>query len=330
MLEWDQLRYMLAIHRGGSMQAAAAELRVDRATVVRRLDALEAALGARVFERRRDGCTLTRAGLEIIETVQGIEQATTALAARVSGEDKRPQGLVTITVPEFFAAKVLAPALPRFAELYPGITLEVRTGHSFLNLARGEADIALRNRRPDHQNLVARRVGLVGIALYASEAYVADHPAFDGTLAGHTVTLFDETLRGMPGAAWLETQIAKAHVVMRCNEILPLLAAVKTGTGIGYLPCITAHDEPDLRPLPPGLIGQPEIFLITHRDLRGRARVRAVYDFLVRLCTERAADLSGAAVAKTLGDRVLKALSHPASSPRPEDLTRAPPESSPA
>src|SRR5688572_18496479 len=79
VLEWDQLRYMLAVHRGGSMQAAAAELRVDRATVVRRLDALEAALGARLFERRRDGCTLTPAGLEIIETVRGIEQATTSL-----------------------------------------------------------------------------------------------------------------------------------------------------------------------------------------------------------------------------------------------------------
>jgi DNA-binding transcriptional LysR family regulator len=325
MLEWDQLRYMLAIHRGGSLQAAAAELRVDRATVVRRLDALETALGARLFERRRDGCTLTPAGLEIIETIKGIELATTALAARVSGEDKRPQGVVTVTVPEFFAVKVLCPALPRFAELYPGITLEIETGHSFANLARGEADIALRNRRPDHQSLVARRVGLVGIALHASESYLTAHP-YDGKLSGHSVILFDESLRGMPGAAWLETQVAGARVVMRSNEIIPLVAATSAGAGIGYLPVIAAHGEPVV-PLAPGLIGRPEIFLITHRDLRGRARVRATYDFIVRLCTERAADLAGTAVTALHGDCQLRELTQPASPTTPEGLSVVLPQS---
>jgi DNA-binding transcriptional LysR family regulator len=330
MLEWDQLRYMLAIHRGGSMQAAALELRVDRATVLRRLDALETALGARLFERRRDGCTLTKAGLEIIETVRGIELAATSLSARVNGEDKRPEGVVNITVPEFFAAKILCPALLRLNELYPGIAIEISSGHTFLNLAGGEADIALRNRRPDHNSLVARRVGLVGIALYASEAYLEKHGNPRGNFAGHNMILFDESLRGMPGAAWIEEQLSRAHVLMRSNEILPLVAATRAGAGIGSLPVIAAHGEPGLVPLAPGLIGQPEIFLVTHRDLRSRARVRAVYDFIVRLCTERAAELSGAAIAEQLGDRVVRGLMRPASDPTPADLSADRPDSSPA
>ena len=111
MLEWDHLRVVLAVHRGGSMQAASQLLSIDRATVLRRLDSLEARLGARLFERRRDGCVLTRAGLEIIATAEGIEQAMTALEHRVHGEDRRAEGVVTVTVPEFFAVKVLVPAL---------------------------------------------------------------------------------------------------------------------------------------------------------------------------------------------------------------------------
>ena len=87
------------------------------------------------------------------------------------------------------------------------------------------------------------------------------------------------------------------------NEILPLLHAVKSGAGIGCLPAIAAEDDPDLMPLPPGIIGKPEIFLITHRDLRGRARVRVVFDFIVRLCAERAPELAGVAIAERLGDR---------------------------
>lgn len=303
MLEWDYLRVVLAVHRGGSMQAAAEQLHIDRATVLRRLDALETRLGAKLFDRRRDGCTLTRSGLDIIGTIEGIAEAMTALENRVGGEAKRAEGLVTVTVPEFFAVHVLLPELPRLRAAHPGLTIEVRTGHGFLNLARGEADIALRNRRPDHNSLVARRVGTVAIALYASRSYLAARGAPQGSFAGHDLVLFDESLAGMPGAAWMTGQIGGAHVALRSNEILPLVAAARSGAGIAMLPAITAARDAELEPVAPGIIGKPEIFLITHRELRRRARVRVVFDFIVRLCIERAADLVGTAVAERFGDR---------------------------
>jgi len=254
----------------------------------------------------------------------------TALAHRVGGEDKRVEGLVTVTVPEFFAVKVLAPALARLRTAHPGISVEIRTGHGFLNLARGEADIALRNRRPDHNSLVARRVGSVAIALYAARDYLGARGTPAGTdFRGHDLVLFDDSLSGMPGFRWVEKQATGAHVVMRSNEILPLLAAARSGAGIAYLPAIAAHGEPDLVALAPGIIGRPEIFLITHRDLRSRARVRVVFDFIVRLCTESAAALSGKAIAEIFGDR-LAGDDVSGSPPKPQAPSRARTGSSPA
>ena len=327
MLEWDHLRVVLAVHRGGSMQSAAEFLGIDRATVLRRLDALEARLGVRLFDRRRDGCTLTRAGLAIIGTVEGIAEALTGLEHRVGGEDTRAEGLVTVTVPEFFAVKVLAPALPRLRKTHPGISVEVSTGHGFLNLARGEADIALRNRRPDHNTLVARRVGTVAIGLFAAPRYLAERGRPDGDFTGHDLVLFDESLAGMPGYQWMEERTGTAHVALRSNEILPLLAAARAGLGIAFLPVVAAHGESDLEPVAPGIVGLPEIFLITHRDLRRRARVRVVFDFIVRLCSEQAAILSGKAIADRFGDRLPAPGLSPGSPPRPAGPSRARPES---
>ena len=304
MLEWDNLRFVLAIKRGGSMQAAAQALGVDRGTVLRRLDALEAQLNARLFDRRSDGCVLTRAGLSIIATLEGVEDALTSLEKRVTGGDARPEGVVSVALPEFYAVKLLAPALKRFHAAYPGITLDVRTGHGFLNLARGEADIACRNRRPEHNTLVARRVGYGAMALYASRGYLEKHgPPKDGDFAGHSLLLFDETLAGFPGSDWVEARLKGAHVIMRTNEMMPLLTGAKEGAGLAFLPALATRGEPDLSPVWPGILSMTDCFLVTRRDLRQQARVRAVFDFIVRLCTECAGDISGAAVAETFGDR---------------------------
>jgi DNA-binding transcriptional LysR family regulator len=304
MLHWDNLRIVLAVKRGGSMHAAAEALGVDRATILRRLDALEAQLGARLFERRREGCVLTRAGLGIIGTIEGVADALTALENRVGGEDQRPEGAVCLAIPEFFAVKLLAPAITRFQAAYPGITLEVRTGHGFLNLARGEADIALRNRRPDHNSLVSRRVGVGAMALFAARRYLDAHGAPEnGNLAGHQLLLFDDSLVGFPGSQWVEERTKEAHVAMRSNEIMPLLAAARAGVGIAFLPVMAAHGEPDLASVAPGILARLDLILVTHRDLRRRARVRAVFDFIVRLCVENAAAISGASIAEAFGDR---------------------------
>ncbi len=297
MSDWDHLRIVLSVHRKGSMQAAAEDLGIDRATVLRRLDALESRLNASLFDRRHDGCFLTEAGHAIIATVEGIEQAMAAIDHRVSGSDRENEGTVSVAMPEFLAAKLLVPELPRFTKLHPGITLEVFSGNSMMNLARGEADIALRNRKPDYNSLVSRRAGAAGLGFFASQDYLASRGDPADGLAGHDFVLFDSTLANVPSFGQMEDMARQGRIVMRSNEIMPMVAAAKAGLGLAFLPCIAAHGEAGLELVAPGIVAEREMFLVTRRELLKRARVRLVFDFIVRICAENSVALFGKPVA---------------------------------
>ena len=294
MVEWDHLRIVLAIHRSGSMAAAALSLNIDRATVLRRLDALENSLKSRLFDRRSDGCSLTEAGRGIIEQVIGVEHAMTALSYRVEGEDRRAEGTVRLAAPEFLLEHIVAPAIPALRKLYPGLTLDLLTDHASLDMARGEADVAIRFRRPVNDALVARRVGTAAVGLFAARSYLEARGAPPGgDLTGHDVLLLEGAFLQMPAMGWLLPQMGNVRVAARCNEVVPLLRAVRAGAGIACLPVIAAHGDEALAAVPPGIVGRCDVYLATHRDLRGRARVRAVFDFIVRLFGQKAALLSG-------------------------------------
>jgi len=298
LIDWDLMRVVLAIHRRGSMASAADLLQIDRATVLRRLDALEAQLESRLFERRPDGCVLTPAGRNIIGLVEGVEQAMTALELRVEGDDRRAEGTVVIAAPYFLIEHVIAPALPTVRAAYPALDLELKADFDSLDLARAEADIALRFSRPVHESIVARRAGSVAIGLFASEGYVRErgHPK-DGDLTGHDLLLLDGQLGHLPCMGWPLAQLGAARVVLRSDEPGPLAVAAAAGTGIACVPAIAALTAPGLVALAPGIVGRADIYLATHRDLRSRARVKSVFDMLARVFTQRAADLSGVALA---------------------------------
>jgi DNA-binding transcriptional LysR family regulator len=294
MIDWDSLRVVLAIHRGGSMAAAADALGIDRATVLRRLDALEARLKSRLFQRRSDGCVLSPAGRNIIGLVEGVEQAMTALAHRAESEDGAAEGLVTVAAPEFLVTSVLAPAVTTLASLHPGLTLDFRCDFSAVDLARGEADIALRFVRPAREAIVARRVGSLAVALYASQKYLDEAGTpLDGKYEGHRFLLIEGPLGQIPAMGWLLAQMQGAHTAMRSTEVAPLVASAKAGAGIACVPVLAASEIGDLVLVPPGVIGRCDMYLATHRDLRSRARVRSAYDFIVRILGHHAAGLSG-------------------------------------
>lgn len=297
MIDWDLMRVVLAIHRRGSMAGAAELLRIDRATVLRRLDALEAQLQSRLFERRPDGCMLTPAGRNIIGLVEGVEQAMTALELRVEGDDRRAEGTVRIAAPHFLIEHVVAPALPVVRASYPALDVELKVDFDSLDLARADADIALRFSRPAHESIVARRAGSVAIGLFASDAYLRERglPS-NGNLAGHDLLLLDGQLGHLPCMGWPLAQLGSASVALKSDEPGPLVAAAVAGTGIACVPVIAALASPTLRVLAPGIVGRADIFLATHRDLRSRARVKSVFDMLARVFTRRAADLNGASL----------------------------------
>jgi DNA-binding transcriptional LysR family regulator len=300
-MDWDHLRIVLAIRDGGSLQGAAERLSLDRATVIRRLGALEAGLGARLFDRRSSGCVLTPAGEAIIDSVETISAEVTALSNRVGGDAKRAEGNVTVAMPEFLASALVVPALPRLRESHPDLTLTIITGYAMVNLAQGGADIAIRNQRPDHNTLVARRLIPGGIAFFASRAYLADRGAPGGEgFTGHDVIVPEPAALSLPLFGNAAALASQGRAILRVSESATALAAAKAGLGLALLPCAATLGETELLPVRPGLVARPEGFLVTHRDLRRQGRVRAVADFLGRLIAENAARLSGKDIAERL------------------------------
>jgi DNA-binding transcriptional LysR family regulator len=239
-VEWGDLRFFLAAARAGSLGAAARELGVEHTTVSRRLAALEETLGSKLFVRTPDGLTLTAAGREVVPLAENVERTTQAIARTTSAHDARIEGTVRVTTSEAFSGFLVK----HFAELrarHPALVIEVLTGNQALDLARGEADIAIRIMKTTQRELIVRKIMDAGWSIYASDGYLAargrptrlDTPR---ALAGHDVVGFDDAMSGVPGAEWLEAHSAGANVVMRGNSLVSVVNAILAGFGISVVP----------------------------------------------------------------------------------------------
>jgi DNA-binding transcriptional LysR family regulator len=293
-MQWDHLRIVLAIHRGGSMQAAAESLRMDRSTVLRRLDSIEADLGERLFVRGSEGCIPTSRGDEVAGTAKSIEAAMSSLGQRVKAKQTEVKGVVTVSVPSFVAARILAPAMPRFVAQHPGIELRVLATNQHVNIASGEADIGLRNRWPEQESLIARKAAEVAYGFYASRDYLAKRGVPDGSFAGHDLLLLDESLATMLGYDRMRELAATGQIVMRSTDILALVVAAEAGTGIAFIPSLATNGSTSLTGVWPGVCGGlRDVFLVAHQEMRDQKHIRSVYDFLIALCGECADVFAG-------------------------------------
>jgi len=296
MPDWNDLRYFLAIAREGTLAAAARALEVDATTVGRRLAALEEELNSKLFDRTPAGLTLTDAGRGIRSAVEEMEAAALAVERRASGEDARLEGVVRITLTEAFAVNVLLPRFMPFRERHPGIQVQFLTDYGALDLARREADIAVRLTRPQEDTLVARKVGEIAIAPYASEGYLERRGLPDPAngFAGHDVIGYVDAAAKWPEARWLTESAPGAHVAVRCNSVLSVVASSVAGLGVGVMPCLSGDQEPGLRRVAPLVSSlRRDIWLVVHQDLQHNARVRATLHFLAELIHRSRPLLSG-------------------------------------
>src|SRR6266478_5030445 len=158
-MEWDDLKYFLAVARAGSLADSAHSLKTSPATVGRRIAALETRLGARLFDRKQTGYTLTESGEAILSKAEEVEEAVLSVERETLGRDLRANGRVRLATSDELAATLIAPHFSEFRRLYPNILLEVVGRLDLANLSRREADVSLRTARPEHGNLVARRAG---------------------------------------------------------------------------------------------------------------------------------------------------------------------------
>lgn len=280
-MDWDHLRFVLAVAEAGGVSAAARALHVDAGTVSRRLDALEAQLRCKLFHRTRRGLTPTAAGAKLIAPAQRIAGEIRRLDFELSAEDRGLAGPVVVTATEAIAAGFLAPILPALHARHPGIAVEIVTDIRALDLARREADIALRLVRPRLGDLVARRLGDVGYGLYASPAYLEarGEPELRSQCAGHVLIDWPLDYTIIPQVPWLRRHAAAAPVAMRSGSALARLGACANGLGLALLPCILADGDPRLRRITAATLPPvQELWLVTHRDLARVARVRVVLE----------------------------------------------------
>lgn len=291
MIAWDDLRALLAVHRGRSLAAAGRALGIDATTVGRRLGALEQALGARLFERTPEGLSPTEAGRRAVALAERTDEGVTALEREVGGADARVEGPVRLTAGDGLLVNVLVPALPGLLARHPGLRLELFAGTRAYDLARREADVAVRLFRPREPSLIATRLAQVGYGLYAAPAYLGRRgaPARAADLAGHDLLGFDASLDRTPEMRWLRARAGEDRFVLRCSTTPALVAACRAGLGIMACAARIAAAEPGLaRVLPRVALPAREVWAVYHPDLRGSARVGAVLDWLA--ATLRAAE----------------------------------------
>jgi len=279
--EWSDYRYFLAVARAGSLSAAARRLRVNQSTVGRRLASLEAAAGARLFDRTPEGFVLTPAGESVRADVERLEDGFLAVERRLEGGDARVAGTVRLATTEAFAVMFVVPHLKALKARHPELSIDLLTGIQPVDLARREADLAVRLGIPPKQpNLVVRRIGTVEFALYAAKSYLAarGRPNLRTSLRGHTVVGYGGEMATVPIARWINENRGDAEVAFRANTISAVVEAVAAGLGLGVLPC--GLGDRLLVRVRSATLGASPIWTIVHEDLARTARVRAVLEFL--------------------------------------------------
>lgn len=285
MFDWDDLRYFVAVARHQSTLAAARALGVNQSTVQRRLAELERKTGQQFVKRLPTGYTLTPAGEALLPYAQQVAQAVSAVEQHIEAARRDVVGVIRLTCPEPLVPGITRAAiLDRFHARYPGLRVEFVMSDKYLDLAKGDVDVALRSGDTDDNALIGRKIADSLWAVYASHKYIARRGQPDSVEAMemHDLVGFDETMPSHRATQWLRKIAPHGRLVARSNSVLGLLYSVKAGVGIAPLPTAIADADPELvRVLGP----IPELTriwrILTTQELRRTPRVSAFFDFIV-------------------------------------------------
>jgi len=290
-MNWDDLRTALAIRRGGTLSAAARSLGINQTTAARRLERLESALGARLFDRIDGRMVPTDAGRPALDRAAAMDEVAAGVAAETRDADAAAAGTVRLTSLPSFITGYLAPRLAEFTDRHPAVTVELVGASDNLHLGRREADLAVRYSRPATGNLRARRIGVVGYAGYASRDLVADTAR---PLADLPWATYDEAFAALPEQRWLEDRIRPARRPASASDVPTLLALARHSAGAAVLPCFMADGVADLvRLTGPEPVVRREIWLLSHPDLRAVRRIAALADWLATVAARDRDRLDG-------------------------------------
>jgi DNA-binding transcriptional LysR family regulator len=282
-MDWDNARIFLAIYRVGTLRGAAEQLKIDQATVGRRLAAMEQSLDARLFLRTSSGYVATPAGELAVNAIERMEQGAEQLLRQTQGIDERLCGVVRLAATDTTARHFLIDAIQKLHSRHPDIRVVLTTSTEVSNLTRREADLAVRSLRPTSPDLISRHLKRMETVLYASKSYLKQHgmPQPGNALDGHDVVIYQRTVYPRHSIALSGESIANARVVMEFSSGLMLMEGVRAGLGIGELPTYMGDAQPQLQRIWPERSEPYDMWLVLHSDLNRTARVRAVADAVI-------------------------------------------------
>ena len=280
---WDDIRSALTVARLGTVSAAAQALGVHHATVIRRIDALESRLGAKLFQRHPRGYALTEAGQTLLEVAAGADERFSQMAARIAGAGARVEGEIVLTsLPDVTA--LILPRLTRLLLAQPGLRLRYLTDPRLFRLDTGEAHIAIRaGDRPTEPDYVALPLTSIQMRLYGAPGYVAAAGAVEDIRAHHFVLPGPES-RPAPFMRWLGDRVAAPNVIVVSNDSTARLAAIRAGLGLGWLTPDDGDGLVEVMALPEW---ESRLWLVTHVDLHRSPKVQAVLEALRGIGRER-------------------------------------------
>jgi DNA-binding transcriptional LysR family regulator len=284
MFDWNDLKAFLAVAREGSTLGGAKALKINQTTVARRIEALEAAVGLKLFERGQTGSSLTEAGRDLLAEAERMEAAATGFSHRAAAHRRGLAGTLRVTATEILANTAITPGLAAFRAAYPDVQVELLITDEILDLEAGEADLALRAGEVlGESDLVGRKVAEFPFALYASRDYLLRRGLPDSIedLRHHDLIAGDGPSEPLPGVKWMLDRLPGVEPVVRSNSLTSLLQALKAGMGIGPFGRLAADLEPELVRVFPINELTTSGWIITRRDLKDVPRVRAFIDFFV-------------------------------------------------
>jgi len=284
MFEWSDLRYFLAVAQQGSTLAAARALKTSQSTVQRRLVELERRLGRALVKRHATGYRLTAFGEQMLPFAERVEHAIQAFEQQKLTIERGNIGVIRLTCPEPIMYHITqANLLDRFHARYPGLRVEFVMSDKYLDISKGDADVALRSGDTDDAVLVGKKVADSIWAVYASRTYIDRHgkPASVADLRQHSIVGFDAPMAKHRAASWLAEIAPDANIVVRVTSILGLVSAAKSGAGVAPLPTALGDVEAELvQVIPPVAELQRSWRLLTHPDLRHTPRIAAFFAFI--------------------------------------------------
>jgi DNA-binding transcriptional LysR family regulator len=283
MLDWNDLRYFLGVARAGSTLAASKQMRVAQATVSRRVACLEEALGATLFARTAGGYALTQRGKALLPAAEAVEAAVASLTASVEAESRRLSGTVRITTVEGAANAWVIPALGAFKLVHPEVRADILVNERNLDLARGDADVAIRfGERPSEETLFCRHLVDLEETVYAARELVVrlGLPGRHDELRRYPLVGFSGD-QPSPINEWYKRVCPDAEIAHRSNTVSGIMTAVRAGLGAAALPCLMGDSMRGLVRLFPPI---PELatpgWLVVTETARQQPHVRALVDFL--------------------------------------------------